>query len=140
MYVNIIMGESVKTETGTIMDVSAPKTSVKGDSYIRIMIGSEWFSMWNPSDDLDLSVGDKVKFSYVLQGKFRNIKKLEICGTKVLGDKCIDAGKNSDMPVDFVSASSIDPNRRIDDDLREIKYKLSLILEILRQKFDIDIE
>ena len=135
------MVESLKSGTGTVVSVSAPKTSVKGDQFIRLDIDGEWFSIWKPSEDFDVLVGDTVKYSYLVQGDFKNIKMLEIVGKVNLKD----AGRVSDVScqdasVDFKSADSIDSSKRVEEDIREIKYKLSLILEILRQKFDIDIE
>ena len=135
------MPESLKSGTGTVTKMSSPKTSVKGDRFIRLEIDRDWFSIWKPSEDIGVSVGDTVKYSYLMQGDFKNIKKLEVVG----GEDLKDVGGwgntvSQDMPVDFKSADSIDPSKRVEEDLREIKYKLSLILEILRQKFDVDIE
>ena len=132
------MAVSQKTVTGKVTNVSVPKTSVKGDKYVRIEIDGVWFSVWNPPEDLSVKVGDMVKCCYVDQGNFKNIKTVDL----------VDDGINVEMKrvqndvddVSFESADKIDPNKRIDDDLKEIKYKLDLIVEILKKKFDLDIE
>ena len=132
------MAVSQKTVTGKVTSVSVPKTSVKGDKYVRIEIDGVWFSVWNPLENLSVKVGDMVKCCYVDQGNFKNIKTVDL----------VDDGINVEMKrvqndvddVSFESADKIDPNKRIDDDLKEIKYKLDLIVEILKKKFDLDIE
>jgi hypothetical protein len=133
-----------KSIIGVINEVSPMKISKKGDNFIRFCIDGDWYTMWSPPDDLKLECGTCVKCEFVKVRDFNNVKYMEkVDSGSGNGLNVGNVDNNSvkqKLDVSFLSANEYDTSGRVEEDLKEIKYKLNLVIEILKDKFNLEID